>query len=170
MAVRFSDLRTGRPITPRRSLVPLLVRGWVDPTATVYLEGLGQFKTTMNSLGVKPGTCSIVPQQITLERGLSLDWFKNKFISSCWSSVMLQYHCEAYVLNSRLCCVIETFILIVYAFSRPLANLNSRMRINYLFIMREEFVAGFVTLLTSVSTESACKVYVVYFYHLLLLL
>jgi hypothetical protein len=37
MAVRLSALRAGLPLPPRRFLVPISLRGWVDPRAIVSL-------------------------------------------------------------------------------------------------------------------------------------
>jgi hypothetical protein len=44
MAVRLSASRVGHPSPPGRFLVLISVRDWVDPTAIVRLEGLGQLK------------------------------------------------------------------------------------------------------------------------------
>jgi hypothetical protein len=44
MAVRVSALHAGRPLPPGRFPVLFSVRGWVDPRATVQLEGLGLLK------------------------------------------------------------------------------------------------------------------------------
>jgi hypothetical protein len=49
MAVRLSALRAGNPLSPRRFLVLISVRGWVDPRFTVRLERLGQQKIQITS-------------------------------------------------------------------------------------------------------------------------
>jgi hypothetical protein len=61
MAVMLSALRARRPLPPGRFLVPISVRGWVDPRATVRLEGLGQLKK-FTSTGLEPATFRLVPQ------------------------------------------------------------------------------------------------------------
>jgi hypothetical protein len=48
------------PLPPRKFLVLISVRGWVDPRATVQLEGLGQLKNPMTSSGIKPSTFRLV--------------------------------------------------------------------------------------------------------------
>jgi hypothetical protein len=60
MAVKLSALRTGRPLPPGRFLVLISVRGWIDSRATVQLEGLGQFKNPVTSLGIEPVTFRLV--------------------------------------------------------------------------------------------------------------
>jgi hypothetical protein len=42
MSERLSALRAGHPLSSGRFLVPISVRGGVDPRAIVRLEGLGQ--------------------------------------------------------------------------------------------------------------------------------
>jgi hypothetical protein len=59
MAV-MSALFTGCHIIPGRFLVPFSVSGWVDPRAMVWLEGLGQLKNPMTSLGIEPVTFRLV--------------------------------------------------------------------------------------------------------------
>jgi hypothetical protein len=54
MVVRLSALHTGRPLPPGRFLLLISVRGLVDPRAMVRLEGLGQLKNSLTSLGIKP--------------------------------------------------------------------------------------------------------------------
>jgi hypothetical protein len=71
MAVRLSAPSAGRPLPPRRFLVPIYVRGCVDPRVIMRLEGLAQTEKS-NDL-IWNGTrdlpaCSIVPQPITIPR------------------------------------------------------------------------------------------------------
>jgi hypothetical protein len=47
-------LRAGHPLAPRRFLVLISVRGWVDPRNILRLEGLGQLKNPVTSLEIKP--------------------------------------------------------------------------------------------------------------------
>jgi hypothetical protein len=60
MAVRLSALRAGRPVPPRKFLVLISVRGWVEHRAIVRLEGLGQLKNPMTSSGIEPATFRLV--------------------------------------------------------------------------------------------------------------
>jgi hypothetical protein len=62
MAVRLSALCAGRSSSPGRFLVLISIRGWVDPTAIVWLERLGQLKNPMTSSGTEPATFRLVPQ------------------------------------------------------------------------------------------------------------
>jgi hypothetical protein len=61
MAARLSALRTGRFLPPGRFLVLISVRGWVDPRATVRLEGSGKLKNPPH-LGFEPATFWLVAQ------------------------------------------------------------------------------------------------------------
>jgi hypothetical protein len=49
MAVRLSALCASCPSTPRRSLILIPVRCWVNPRAIVQLEELGQLKNPVTS-------------------------------------------------------------------------------------------------------------------------
>jgi hypothetical protein len=60
MAVRLSALCASRPLPPGRFPVLIFVKGGVDPRATVRLEGLGQLKNPMTSLGIEPMTFRLV--------------------------------------------------------------------------------------------------------------
>jgi hypothetical protein len=59
MAVRLSALRAGRPLPPGKFLILISLRGLVDHRAIVLLEGLGQLKNPMTSLGIESATFRI---------------------------------------------------------------------------------------------------------------
>jgi hypothetical protein len=90
MAVNLSALRAGRPLPPRRFLVPIFVSGWVDPRGIVWLEGLVQLKKSNDLIGNRNRdlpACSIVPQPTTLPRAWNrwtLKWLLKKQV--CTSS------------------------------------------------------------------------------------
>jgi hypothetical protein len=72
MAARLSALSAGHSLPPRRFLVHIFVRGWVEPRAIVRLEGLGKLKRSTSS-GTRTSdlpACSILPQPSTLPRAL----------------------------------------------------------------------------------------------------
>jgi hypothetical protein len=54
MAVNFSALSVGHPLTPGRFLVLISLGGLVDHRAIVRLEGLGQLKHPVTSSGIEP--------------------------------------------------------------------------------------------------------------------
>jgi hypothetical protein len=60
MAVRLSALRVGRPLSWGRFLVLVSSRSWVDPSAIVRLEGLGQLKNQISSSRIEPATSRLV--------------------------------------------------------------------------------------------------------------
>jgi hypothetical protein len=60
MTVRLSALRAGRPLPLGRFLVLISVTGWIDPRATVRLEGLRQLKNPTAPSEIEPATFQIV--------------------------------------------------------------------------------------------------------------
>jgi hypothetical protein len=64
MAAR-SALRAGRPLSTGRLLVLISVKGLVDRSATVQLEGLGYLKDQMTSSGIEPATFRLVANAST---------------------------------------------------------------------------------------------------------
>jgi hypothetical protein len=69
MAVRLSALCAGCFLPPRWFQILISVRGWVDPRAIVWLEGLGKLKNPpRRDSNPHILACSTVPQPTTLPR------------------------------------------------------------------------------------------------------
>jgi hypothetical protein len=56
MAMRLSALGAGSTLPPGKFLVLISVRGWVDLSDIVRLEGLDQLKNAMTSSGIENAT------------------------------------------------------------------------------------------------------------------
>jgi hypothetical protein len=62
MAVMLSALRARCSLPPRRFLVLISVRGWVDPRAKSRLEGSHQLKNPVTTTATEPATFRLVEQ------------------------------------------------------------------------------------------------------------
>jgi hypothetical protein len=75
MAVRLSGLCAGCPLPPRRFLVLISVRGWVNPRCHSASGKVRSIEKSNDLIGLRTHdlpACSIVPQPTTLPRALRL--------------------------------------------------------------------------------------------------
>jgi hypothetical protein len=93
MEVRLSASSASRPLPPGRFQVLISVRDWVDPRATVRLEGLGPLKNPMPLSGIEPATFRLVawcPNQlhdaVTISNYTAsyIRWLTNNTLERIW--------------------------------------------------------------------------------------
>jgi hypothetical protein len=97
MDVRLLASRDGHPLAPRRFLVLISVRGWVDSKAIVRLEGLGKLRNWMTTSRIKPSTFRLVAystdyvtvwsQCIYIDRVSPLSWVTVSLYSNFFTSI-----------------------------------------------------------------------------------
>jgi hypothetical protein len=81
MAVRLSALCARHPFPPRRFLLLIFVRGWVDPRAIVRLEGLSKLEKPPHWKSNRDlPACIIVPQPTTLPRAPKMNTCLSQFL------------------------------------------------------------------------------------------
>jgi hypothetical protein len=86
----LSALHANHPLPPGRSLALISVKGWVNPMAIVWLEGLGQLKSSeIRNRTCDLWVCSIAPQPTLL---LLASKLKNDINNFSWNTVVGSVH------------------------------------------------------------------------------
>ena len=116
MVVRLSVLRTGRLYPQEIHLVLISVRGWVDPRAIVWPEGLCHWKIPMTPSEIEPATCRFVaycPNHYATARPLTGTFIQHE---------LQQYiHVWQMVNNfGRKCCGLSEFIILAQAWKQEI--------------------------------------------------
>jgi hypothetical protein len=103
MVVRLSILHAGHPLPPGRFLVLISVRGFYGPRAIEWLEGLGEVKNPMTSLGIESVTFRLAAQSASTNYATACPVYSHKHILNLSETVKLDIFKFMRVTNTSFC-------------------------------------------------------------------